>query len=102
MSNPQTTAWTLCPKRNNAPCETPNACAGGCRFNDDPVHPNRVEPKSQTTKPVDAIYEIQACLTDHGTWGVRVVIHDMQWNKEDAQECAGRLMEFWGLQDAKR
>lgn len=37
-----TEATLSCPKRIGAICETPNACAGGCRYNNDPIHPNRI------------------------------------------------------------
>lgn len=30
-----------CPKRPGVKCETPLSCSGGCRYADDPIHPNR-------------------------------------------------------------
>lgn len=43
------------------------------------------------------LYEIKAIQTEHGTWGVRVVLHDPAWTQDDAHELTGRLMEFWGV-----
>jgi hypothetical protein len=33
----------ICPRRTATVCETPTVCEGGCRYNNDPIHPNRTE-----------------------------------------------------------
>jgi hypothetical protein len=42
-----------CSKRPGTICETPLVCGSDCKFDNDPIHPNRIPPKVRRTRVVE-------------------------------------------------